>query len=456
MSSIDPQVVLRESSATPETKAPGSAAPRTFRGYLRAVGPGIVIALAWLGTGDLIDSSVSGANYGYAMLWVLPIGLITRFFVVSSLAKYQLCNRNGDASILAGYGRIWRPLPLLLGGAGMFLGFVYASYLTRGAGTALYYLFGEVGGPTWGVFLWSCVAVAAAVWLCLRRNEYTALERVAQLAVVVIVIVFLIGAAGSGVRPLDLVQGLAFELPENKGPVGALLVLISLIGTVGGSASNLIYPYLMRDKGWIGPTYRRLQIYDLLLGVLAILVINVAVWVVAAETLRGQGLVLQDETDLAVMMQLAVGTAGPVLLWIAIFFVTFDNLPAYSYGFTRMFIDGLHQQRPARGARYDSKAGENDPLFKWLQIGGLVVLPLVFALPHAPNVIVLTVLGNTFAVLTTPIIVFGLLWMTNKKTLMLDGYTNRWWENVVLVVAAAIGCWASYHLVGSLATLLTG
>lgn len=449
----DPSQTQRPAGPTAAGMPMAPEPPRSFLGYVRAVGPGLVIALAWLGTGDLIDSSVAGANYGYAMLWVLVIGLLTRFFVVSTLGKYQLCNRAGDESILQGYGRIWRGLPLLLGIAGMFLGFVYASYLARGAGTALYHLFGELGGDTWGVLIWSCVAVAAAVWLCLRRNQYTGLERVAQVAVVAIVGAFLVGAFGSGVQPGELVEGLAFELPADKGPVGALIVLISVIGTVGGSASNLIYPYLMREKGWVGPAYRRLQTYDLLLGVFAILVINTAVWVVAAETLGGRGDVLETESDLARMMELAVGQAGPVLLWVAIFFVTFDNLPAYSYGFTRMFIDGLHQWLPKRQERYGSSGGQADPLFSRLQIGVLVVLPLVFALPHAPDLIVLTVVGNTFAVLTTPVIVFGLIWMTNNKRLMLPGHTNRWWENVVLLASAAIGCWASYHLVVSVVAL---
>lgn len=63
----------------------------------------------------------------------------------------------------------------------------------------------------------------------------------------------------------------------------------------------------------------------------------------------------------------------------------------------------------------------------------------VIALPAAPNLIVLTVAGNAFAVLTTPIMVFGLLWLTNSKRLMLPGHTNRWWENLVLLASAVIG-----------------
>ena len=33
--------------------------PHSFAGYVKGMGPGIVVALSWLGTGDLINSSVS-------------------------------------------------------------------------------------------------------------------------------------------------------------------------------------------------------------------------------------------------------------------------------------------------------------------------------------------------------------------------------------------------------------
>ena len=48
--------------------------PRTFFQYVRSIGPGIVIALTWLGAGDLVDSAVAGGNYGYALMWAMALG----------------------------------------------------------------------------------------------------------------------------------------------------------------------------------------------------------------------------------------------------------------------------------------------------------------------------------------------------------------------------------------------
>ncbi len=69
------------------------AIPRTFLQYLRSIGPGIVIAVTWLGAGDLVDSAVAGGNYGYALMWAMALALFVRFVFVSIIAKYQLCNQ---------------------------------------------------------------------------------------------------------------------------------------------------------------------------------------------------------------------------------------------------------------------------------------------------------------------------------------------------------------------------
>lgn len=61
-----------------ETKS-GPQPPNTWREIIRGFGPGILVAMAWLGTGDLIDSAVSGANYGYALMWALALALLCRY-----------------------------------------------------------------------------------------------------------------------------------------------------------------------------------------------------------------------------------------------------------------------------------------------------------------------------------------------------------------------------------------
>ena len=88
-----------------QVKAVAPPVPHSFWDYMRSFGPGIVIVLTWLGAGDVVDMAVAGANYGYALMWVLVIAILMRFMFVSLIARYQLCNPHSEG-VLDGLARL--------------------------------------------------------------------------------------------------------------------------------------------------------------------------------------------------------------------------------------------------------------------------------------------------------------------------------------------------------------
>ncbi|WP_158511367.1 hypothetical protein [Pseudonocardia dioxanivorans] len=54
-----------------------------------------------------------------------------------------------------------------------------------------------------------------------------------------------------------------------------------------------------------------------------------------------------------------------------------------------------------------------------------------------------------------PVIIVGTLALTNDKRKMLPGYTNKWWENIILIVVGAVGLWSAYGLITGLPHLLS-
>jgi Mn2+/Fe2+ NRAMP family transporter len=421
---------------------------------LAVLGPGIVVAMAWLGTGDLINSAVSGANYGYALMWAMVLALGARLIVTSALAKYQLCNKVGDERILQGYQRVWRGFPLAIGIGGMILAFTINGAIMLGAGTALHKLTGGFLGDTWGPFLCTIAATAGAIALSYTRREYKAIEWVARIVVAVLLATFVYAVIRSGFNPVDLFRGLAFDLPSDTGVLAAGLVVVSLIGAVGGSVANLLYGYLIEDKGWKGPTFRPLQRIDLWSGVIAMIIVNIAIWIVAAENLAGSGITIDGPEGLEQLMVMVIGSPGIPLLWLAVFAICFDNLHVWAYGFTKLFVDGVHLTFPARGERY--RTLKDDPLFRPMEIGLFLMLPLVFAIPGMPNMVVLTVIANSFNVFLVPGIVIGLILLTSRKKYMLDKYVNRWWETLLLIVIGVIALWATYEMIQNIAGYVTG
>ena len=442
--------------------------PHRFVGLLSSIGPGLIVALAWLGTGDLIDSSVAGSTFGYALIWALLIAVLCRYAIVSGMARYQLCNAVGDRTILDGYHRVWKWFPTLIGVSTVALGFVYNSFLLLACGTALHHLttdFVDLGA--YSIPLWATATMAGSILLSTRRREYLWLERVAKVTMAGLVVCFGIALFNTGIDFLGLIRGIAFELPEGgNGVITAVVTSVSLIGAVGGSAANLLYPYFMRDRGWTGPEHRRIQTRDLLTGVGILFALALAVWIVAAETMFGSSAGIATPEDLANMMQLAVGPAGPYILWIALFFVAFDNIPAQADVFSRVFVESLHKSSPrrlevarrrARNADLTATdAYKHDPLFRVLQLGVLTVLPILFSFPWAPNVVVLSVLGSAFSVITVPILMFGLIWITSSGKLMLPGYRNKWFHYLVYVAIACVGVYSTYRLIVSLIETFVG
>ena len=103
-----------------------------------------------------------------------------------------------------------------------------------------------------------------------------------------------------------------------------------------------------------------------------------------------------------------------------------------------------------------SETSTRDPIFRYSQIGLLIVLPLIFSLPGLADFILLTIVANAMAVLTAPIILVGVILITNNRRWMLAEYRNKWWENLILLIVAGIGLWATYGLITSFADFFGG
>jgi hypothetical protein len=282
----------------------------------------------------------------------------------------------------------------------------------------------------------------------------------------VLVLSFITALIGTGVDFRALLSGLAFTLPRGElGYITAVSTAVALIGAVGGSAANLLYPYLIHDKGWTGPQHRKLQRFDLLFGTSVMFGLVLAVWVVAAETLHASGGQITSELGLALMMEVAIGPAGPPIMWCAIFFTVFNNIVTQPRVFVRMLMEAVYMSRPEREARIRSAHSDlvaspkdtfsRDPMF-WGILIPIMALPVLFSLPGMPGMVVVTLLGISSSVLTVPPILLGLIFMTSRADLMLPPYINRWWETAVLGAIGLVGLWATYELIDSIARTVSG
>ena len=65
-------------------------APTTVWGILRRIGPGLIVAGSIVGSGELIATTVTGAQAGFWLLWLIIIGCVIKVFVQVELGRYAI------------------------------------------------------------------------------------------------------------------------------------------------------------------------------------------------------------------------------------------------------------------------------------------------------------------------------------------------------------------------------
>jgi Mn2+/Fe2+ NRAMP family transporter len=420
---------------------PAPPIPHTFFEYVRSLGPGIVIVLTWLGAGDVVDMSTAGANYGYSLLWVFVVAVLMRFLFVSLIARYQLCNQHREG-VLDGLVRLHPAYAPILFVAAVLMGHVYGSYMTRGIGEVSRNMFGF--GAIWQ---WALAWNGLALYLVFRQS-FRALELIFLFFLAVLSVSFLGCAIWVGFDPRDVARGLvSVELPGRQGVYDPWRVALAMIGAVGGSLMNLVYPYFLDAKGWRGPEYRRVQLYDFIVAVTAMLVLNLAVWVLGAELLYPDRKIEHLE-DLPNLLSHVLGASGRILFYAGIFAAVYTSVIGHAAGLGAL---GTHAWLRMRAHAVPPGADfRQHPCYRLIAISCLLP-PLIWTLPGMPGFVALTLAANSAQVILLPMLAGGLWWITASERLIGPDYRNRWWENAVMAILFSL---ATYFAVQAVRDLL--
>ena len=413
--------------------------PRTAIEYFRSFGPGIVIVLTWLGAGDVVDMGVAGANYGYALMWVLVVAIFVRFVLVSLITRYHLCNERGE-SVIDGLLRLHPIAPPLLAITAVVMGHVYGAYMTVGVGEVCANLFRV--GPTW---FWALVCNATALALVFRP-AYGPLEAIFKIFLALLSISFVGSAIFVGASPLGVLQGLyRLEMPNAQGRFNPLLVGIAMIGAVGGSIMNLAYPYFLDAKGWRGPQYRRVQMYDFILAMIAMLVLNLAVWTLGAELLYPDRQI-HTLDDLPALVSTVLGEPGRALFYGGIFAAIYTSILGHATGLGTL---GTHAWlRWRQGTAPDTTTLQRHPVYRAIAIWCLVS-PLIWVLPGMPDFVMLTLVANGAQVVIVPLLAGSLWYITSSPRFIGDRFRTRPWEHAVMALLFALALYGAWNSIAA-------
>jgi Mn2+/Fe2+ NRAMP family transporter len=71
--------------------------PHTVEGIVKELGPGLIVAGAVVGSGELIATTATGAESGFYLMWLIILGCLIKVFVQVEMGRYAICT--GETSL---------------------------------------------------------------------------------------------------------------------------------------------------------------------------------------------------------------------------------------------------------------------------------------------------------------------------------------------------------------------
>ncbi len=246
-----------KSSPPPTETEPFRRPPRGIVPLLGAIGPGIIVTGSVIGSGELINTPVQAARFGFVLLWAVIISCVIKCFLQIEIGRHALVhNRTPFESFNALPGWKWRGTSWI--GPVFVLGSVLTAAslagILRATGGLLHSFVPLSSIEGRSVDLWTVVvflAVAALLW----HGTYASIEKaitalVGVFSLSVVVGLLLIQGTEYHISQEEILSGLTFSFGEHDVTLAALAV-VSLMGALGATGNELfMYPYWILEKGY--------------------------------------------------------------------------------------------------------------------------------------------------------------------------------------------------------------
>ncbi|MFC4439612.1 MULTISPECIES: Nramp family divalent metal transporter [Natrialbaceae] len=393
---------------------------------LKAVGPGALVAAAFVGPGTVTTASVIGAEYAYLLVWTIAFSILATIVLQEMSARLGLITKEG-------LGEAFRDEfsnPLAKGAT------VVLVVSAIGIGTAAFQTGNIVGGAAG---LSTITGVSENVWgpliglvagALLWTGNYKLIERVFVGLVVVMGLAFIINAAV--VRP-DLGAlggGLVPTVPE-----GSAYLIAGLVGTTVVGYNLFLHASTVQER-WDGAS----DLAECRTDTIAMIVVGGIITtsiVVTAAAVFPEGTGITDVGEMADQLEPVFGGYA----------LTFFAIGLFAAGFTSAMsapLAGAYATAGALGWERDLKSTRFRAIW-----GTILGVGIVFsALDYDPvEVIVFAQVANG---LLLPILAVFLVYAMNNDDL-LGEYTNSTLQNVlgglVTLVVIGIGVQTLYDVI---------
>jgi len=376
------------------------AAPATS--VVRLIGPGLLVAAAGIGAGDIVSATMAGSAHGLALLWVVALAAFLKCFLNEGIARWQLATGTtaleGWSQHLPGWVRVYFALYLVIWTVSV------SAALTSACGLGIANLTNGAIPRAWGA-----VAHALIGGGLVLVGGFKGFERVMKVLIATMFFSIIACAAFTFHDRAAVLRGLFVPAI----PSGGGSSFLSVLGGIGGSIAMLAYNYWLREEKMIGPKWLRFVRADITMAYVFTAVFGMSIMIVANQAFHVAGVQItnaQAVTKMAETLGAIIGPAGFYAYAIGFWAAVFASLLGIWQSIPYLFADyyGLMRRYP-RPQREQLTAVTSAPYRVALLF--ITAVPIPFAFIDQPLIIIrtFTIVGSLFI----PFLAATLLYLNN-------------------------------------------
>ena len=396
-----------------------------MKNYFKNIGPGTLIAAAFIGPGTVTVCTIAGVTYGFTLLWAMLLSIFASIVLQEMAARLGLVYGKGLAETVKNEIKSpllkWLAIGLIL--AAILIGnAAYEAGNISGGVLGLQTVFGDstiaLGGVSLSIFP---IIIGLIACVLLYIGNYKVIERALVSLVILMSLSFVCTAIMTKPDILAVLRGLFIpRIPE-----AGWLTIIGLVGTTVVPYNLFLHASLVKEK-WTGKEALGLARKDLYVSIALGGLVSMAIIISAAAIQSGE---VQNASDLAKGLEPLFGKLSKYFLSIGLF----------AAGVTSAITAPLAAAYVAKecfGWQSGLKTAKFRGVWAFILLLG-VVLSSIGIKPI--EIIKFAQVANG---LLLPVIAGFLLWIMNRKA-VLGNYTNSKIQNVlgmlILVTTVILG-----------------
>lgn len=377
------------------------------------IGPGTLVAAAFIGPGTVTLCTLAGVNFGMNLLWAMLLSIIATIVLQEMAARLGIISQKGLSEVIR--EEIKSPFfkqfitvlilsAIVVGNASYEAGNISGGIL--GLETVLGSWLFSFGGFTVNVM---SLIIGIIAFILLYIGNYKFLERALVTLVILMSISFLITAIVTKPNFLEIIKGMLIP----KFPEKSLLTIIGLIGTTVVPYNLFLHASLVKEK-WKTSEDLSFAKKDTIVSIVLGGLVSMAIIISAAAINSSE---INNAADLAKGLEPLYGSFSKYFLALGLF----------AAGITSAITAPLAAAYVAKGC-LGWKEGLKSKKFRAVWMFILLIGVVFSSIGIKPiEIIKFAQIANGMLL---PIIAGILLWIMNKKSL-LGKYSNTKTQNII-------------------------